>query len=90
MQQILVIGVQRWDKVRWSIISKEVYFWWRKPNPSKSNVIQYITIAETGNAQDFGDLSYAADAQIDQFASSPIRGIAAGGNTGSKINKYII
>ena len=32
--------------------------------PSKSNVIEYITIAAEGNAIDFGDLSYAADAQI--------------------------
>ena len=33
--------------------------------PSKSNVIQYITIAAEGNAVDFGDLSYTADAQIE-------------------------
>ena len=54
--------------------------------PSKSNVIQYITFAESSNATDFGDLSYTADAQIEGVCGSPIRGIAAGGNTGSKIN----
>ena len=41
---------------------------------------------QTGNAVDFGDLPYSADAQIEGVCGSPIRGIAAGGNTGSKIN----
>ena len=55
--------------------------------PSKSDVIQYITIASTGDAQDFGDLPYSADAQIEGTCGSPIRGIAAGGNPGpSKID----
>jgi hypothetical protein len=28
-------------------------------SPGKSNVIQYVTIANTGNATDFGDLTQA-------------------------------
>ena len=55
-------------------------------SPSKSDVIQYITIASTGNALDFGNLPYSADAQIEGVCGSSTRGIAAGGNTGSKIS----
>ena len=54
--------------------------------PSKSDVIQYITIASTGDSKDFGNLPYSADAQIEGICGSSTRGIAAGGNTGSKIN----
>jgi hypothetical protein len=31
--------------------------WWRIINQVLTNVIEYITIASTGNAVDFGDLS---------------------------------
>ena len=49
------------------------------PSPSftPNNVIEYITIASTGNANDFGDL-VTTSAQRDAF-SSPVRGIWCGG-----------
>ena len=51
---------------------------------SASNVIDYITIATTGNATDFGDLVVAT---YDLGAcSSHSRGVYGGGNTGSFTN----
>ena len=47
-------------------------------HPSKTAEIDYITIASTGNSEDFGDLS-AARATITSFAS-PTRGVAMGGS----------
>ena len=47
--------------------------------PRETNVIQYITIAATGNALDFGDLAYT-DATVAMGAASPTRGIIAGGS----------
>ena len=45
------------------------------------NTIQYITIASTGNATDFGDLT--SDTQTAVAVSSPTRGVFAGGITGN-------
>ena len=46
-----------------------------------SNVIDFVTISTLGNAQDFGDMTVA----VDNFAtaSSSIRGLHAGGRTGT-------
>lgn len=41
------------------------------------NVIDYVTIASTGNAQDFGDLTVSR--MLPQGASSPTRGVFIGG-----------
>jgi len=48
------------------------------PTFTASNVIDYITIASSGNAQDFGDLPTATRA-MSQGVSSSTRGIFAGG-----------
>ena len=45
----------------------------------KTNVIEYITISSTGNAQDFGDLSVAK--QTVAACSSSTRGVFGGGYT---------
>ena len=51
-------------------------------NPfTRVNTIDYVTMASTGNAQDFGDLSYAPNGAMG--CSSLTRGIFAGGKTGS-------
>ena len=50
-------------------------------NPSYSNVIQYITIATTGNATDFGDLTVARSACAAN--TNRVRSINSGGYTGS-------
>ena len=42
------------------------------------NIIEYLTIASTGDALDFGDLSNAARTRTGNF-SSPTRAVAAGG-----------
>jgi hypothetical protein len=44
------------------------------------NVISYVTIATTGNSQDFGDLSNANNRDGSGGCSSPTRGIFAGGD----------
>lgn len=48
------------------------------------NIIQYITIASTGNATDFGDLTAASGRQ--SSASSTTRGLFAGGISPSQTN----
>ena len=52
--------------------------------PSVQNVIQYITIASTGNAQDFGDLATAV--RSGGPGSNSISGITMGGYTPSLSN----
>ena len=52
--------------------------------PSVSNVIDYITIASTGNATDFGDALVARGGA--RSASNSIRGLFSGGYTPSLIN----
>ena len=49
-----------------------------------SDIIDFITIATTGNAQDFGDLTVARTRL--GATSSPIRGIWAGGDTPTVTN----
>jgi len=46
--------------------------------PANSNAIDYITIATTGNAQDFGDL-FLARSYVSGLSNS-IRGIFGGGS----------
>ena len=55
------------------------------PSPAISNVIDYFTIAQTGNAVDFGD---AATGTITQTGglNTPTRGLFAGGYTPSETN----
>ena len=58
-------------------------------NPAGVNTIEYITIATTGNGQDFGDLLAA---QAGHFGtSSPTRAIFAGGYTpaGTNVIQYV-
>ena len=51
-------------------------------NPfARVNTIDYVTMASTGNAQDFGDLSYAPNGAMG--CSSLTRGIFAGGKNSS-------
>lgn len=51
-------------------------------NPfTRVNTIDYVTMASTGNAQDFGDLSYAPNGAMG--CSSLTRGIFAGGKNSS-------
>ena len=45
------------------------------------NTIDYVTMASTGNAQDFGDLSYTPNGAMG--CSSLTRGIFAGGKNSS-------
>jgi hypothetical protein len=56
-------------------------------SPSERNTIDFITIATTGNATDFGDLTI----QTYETAgcSSPTRGIFAGGNPSSGVTNVI-
>ena len=55
------------------------------PNTStSSNEIQYINIASTGNAQDFGNLLNSTHSPLSN--SSSTRGVIGGGNTGSDTN----
>lgn len=49
------------------------------PAPGASNVIDYVTISSTGNAQDFGDTTVAR--WYNSSSSSSTRGIIAGGVT---------
>ena len=51
------------------------------PSPSYDNTIQYITIATTGNSQDFGDLTRTQSLETGAAASST-RATFAGGGTG--------
>ena len=55
-----------------------------------SNVIDYITITSTGNAQDFGDLTTGRYNHATNNCSSSTRGISsAGGNNGSATDNVI-
>jgi hypothetical protein len=47
----------------------------------RTNEIEYVTIASTGNATDFGDVTVARFALVG--CSSPTRGVFGGGTTGS-------
>ncbi len=56
----------------------------RSPANANSDIIDYITIASTGNAQDFGDLSETKSGV--GACSSLIRGVFAGGYTPTILN----
>ena len=56
--------------------------------PSNSNIIDFITIATTGNAQDFGDLTAARNTT--GATSSPTRGIFAGDGSTDTLDKVEI
>ena len=54
-------------------------------NSNSTNVIDYITIATTGNATDFGDTT--GNTERNACCSNGERGVSGGGNYGSsKIN----
>ena len=54
-------------------------------NPSAYvNTIDFITIATTGNASDFGDIT-STRADLDG-SSSPVRAVFGGGSTPTKVN----
>ena len=55
------------------------------PSDSANNVIDFITIATTGNAVDFGDLASRRTRFVGATAS-PTRGLFAGGNSPSTDN----
>jgi hypothetical protein len=50
---------------------------------ANSNVIEYITIATTGNSTDFGDLTISTAGDRNSSTSSNIRGLFAGGGDGA-------
>jgi hypothetical protein len=57
-----------------------------------SNIMDYVTIASTGNASDFGDLTTRLDSSYSGAASSSTRGVVAGGRwngTGTDQIEYI-
>ena len=54
------------------------------PSAAYQNIIDYITIASTGNAQDFGDTTVARGGT--NGVSSPTRGVFGGGQTPTKLN----
>ena len=61
---------------------------WAGGNPSgAANVIDYVTIASTGDAIDFGDLYQAGDS-ISGCASST-RGVFGGNNNAANVIQYI-
>ena len=57
------------------------------PISGQTNIIEFITIATTGNAQDFGDLTEVK--HNTSGLSSQTRGINAGGNPGSMSKKIV-
>jgi len=58
-----------------------------KANNTKTNILDYVTIASTGNAIDFGNLTAIRDGV--GAASSSTRGVFAGGAPSSNIIEYI-
>jgi hypothetical protein len=50
---------------------------------ANSNVIEYITIATTGNSTDFGDLTISTAGNRNSSTSSNVRGLFAGGGDGA-------
>ena len=56
-----------------------------------SNIIDYVTIASTGNAADFGDLTAVMDSSSNGGASSSTRGVQGGGRRSgnSDVIEYI-
>ena len=58
--------------------------------PATTNLIEYITIASTGNSNDFGDLSVAR--KCVSGTSNKVRGTFSGGENPGQLNaiEYII
>ena len=56
-------------------------------NPSDTNVMEFVTIASTGNATDFGDKTNSVE-QV-TGASDPTRGVFAGGNPFTNVIDFI-
>ena len=57
-----------------------------KSSPNdETNIIDYVTIAQTGNAADFGDLT-ATKTGTGTGAASPVRGVFFGGYTPTHVN----
>ena len=56
-------------------------------SPSNTNVINFITIATTGDATDFGDRTNSVE-QV-TGASSPTRGVFAGGNPYTDVIDFV-
>ena len=56
--------------------------------PSKSNVIDYVTIDSTGNATDFGDLTVSASARF--CVTNNTRAVWGGGYTGSPTQTNVL
>ena len=56
MPQILVIYTFSNNVASGTSNSFVVFFWWSNDQPTQSNFIDFVTIATTGNAVDFGDL----------------------------------
>ena len=54
---------------------------------ARTNVIDYVTIASTGNASDFGDLVDSRNGVAG--AASSTRGLFAGGDYGSTLSNII-
>ena len=54
---------------------------------SNTNEINFITIATTGNAVDFGDRTHAVEQATG--ASSPTRGVFAGGNPLTNVIDFV-
>ena len=59
-------------------MKQEVYGMVDQTHPTGVNVIDFITIASTGNAVDFGDLTHQQIIKICWRFSSPTRGIFLG------------
>jgi hypothetical protein len=57
------------------------------PSPTVFNTIEYITIASTGNATDFGDLTVARNSG--SACSNSTRGVFGGGTPTSNVIDYI-
>ena len=75
-------GVYGWSEFGTALMNDRGIF--GGGNTSVSNVMDYITIATTGNATDFGDLSQARQHLCG--VSSNTRGVFCGGNNGSSVN----
>jgi hypothetical protein len=56
------------------------------PATAYFNIIDYVTIASTGNAQDFGDLTLTRSDIGGTGCASPVRGIFGGGYTPTAVN----
>ena len=53
------------------------------PGETRTNVMDFVTFSTLGNALDFGDSTVTISNGMDGGCSSPIRGLTAGGSTGS-------